>query len=88
MTNPPTVHVFVSADCQRVALWLLPHGGNVPSLDSGWRALAIVPMTVEGLRKYLTDASAAIANLTVTGFHVAPIGAQVISFPQAHRRPA
>ena len=46
MTNPPNVHVFVSADGQRIALSTLPDGGNLPSITDSerWLALALVPM--------------------------------------------
>ena len=90
MTNPPNVHVFVSADGQRIALSTLPDGGNLPSITDSerWLALALVPMTVDYLRKYVTDARAALANLAATGFHVVQIGAQVVPFPQPHRRTA
>ena len=87
MNNPPNVHVFVSADGQRIALSTLPDGGNLPSLTDSerWLALALVPMTVDYLRKYVTDAQGAVANLAATGFHVVQIGAQVVPFPQPHR---
>ena len=90
MTNLPNVHVFVSADGQRIGLSTLPDGGNLPSLTDSerWLALALVPMTVEHLRKYGTDAGAAVANLAATGFHVVQIGVQVVPFPQPHRRTA
>jgi hypothetical protein len=44
-------------------------------------------MTVEHLRKYVTDPDAAVANVA-TGFHVVQIGAQVIPFPKPDRRTA
>ena len=62
---------------------------SVSTTDSErWLALALVPMTVDYLRKYVTDARAAAANLAATGFHVVQIGAQVVPFPQPHRRTA
>ena len=42
-------------------------------------------MTVDYLRKYVTDARAALANIAAEGFHVVQIGARVIPFPQPHR---
>jgi hypothetical protein len=77
MTNAPNVHVFVSADGQRIALSTLPDGGNLPSITDSerWLALALVPMTMDYMRKYVTDARAALANLAATGFHVVQIGA-------------
>ena len=88
MAPSPNIHVFVSADGQRIALSMLPDGANLPNLTDSerWLALALVPMTVEYLRKYVTDAKAAMANLAATGFHVVQIGAQVVPFPQPHRR--
>ena len=90
MTKSENVHVFVSADGKRMALSVSPDGGNLPSLtdSEAWLALALVPMTKDYLRKYVTDADAAIVGLAADGFHVVQIGAKIISFPQTHRRTA
>jgi len=87
MRNPPNVHVFVSADGQRIALSTLPDGGNLPSLTDSerWLPLALIPMTSDSLRTYVTDVRAATASLAAEGFHVVQIGARVIPFPQPHR---
>ena len=90
MTDSQNVHVFISADEKRMALSMLPDGGNLPSpTDSErWLALALVPMSEDYLRKYVTDPDAAIASLAADGFHVVQIGAKITPFPQPHRRTA
>ena len=50
-----------------------------------WLALALVPMTTDYLRKYVTDADAAVASLAADGVHVVQIGAKIIQLPQTHR---
>jgi hypothetical protein len=87
MSNPVNVHVFVSADGLRIGLSTLPDGGNLPSLSDSerWLPLALITMTSDALRTYVTDVRAAMANLSAEGFHVVQIGARVIPFPQPHR---
>jgi hypothetical protein len=86
MTSPANVHVFVSADGQRIGLSTLPDGRNLLSLTDSerWLPLALIPMTSDALRTYVTDVRAATANLAAEGFHVVQIGARVIPFPQPH----
>jgi hypothetical protein len=91
MRTLPTVFVFTCSNAEYNGLSMQADGANLPThvdCTHKWTAVKAVPMTELGLKPFVEDARTAIANLTVRGYHLTRITAEVIEFPHAHRQSA
>lgn len=87
MNNPINVYVFVSGS--RVnGLTLDRSGRNLPELEnnSAWVPAFVTTLTVADLQRHTLDAQGALRDLQTRGFHIAPLTAQMVQFPQPHRQ--